>query len=160
MRAQWVFTRHLQFDLRYDDKMTVHEKLCSGRRSPGDGGPAAENPDAPVWRAIRALLVDVKMPIDQKIRNTPPPIPACDARFNHLLEERGRVARELNRLDAASAQGVSACRSLEAIEDFLASSAFIDDRAAADLRGALHEEFAALKFIAETGAETGAGRSR
>jgi hypothetical protein len=36
--------------------------------------------------------------VQAEIRQYPMPIPACDAWFNHLLEERGRIADELTRL--------------------------------------------------------------
>lgn len=41
----------------------------------------------------RALLAD-------EIRNYPTPIPRCDAQFNHLVEQRDRLSRFLNELDA------------------------------------------------------------
>ena len=30
--------------------------------------------------------------LDEEIRTYPRPIPRCDAQFNHLLEERARIA--------------------------------------------------------------------
>jgi len=33
-----------------------------------------------------------------EIRRYPPPIPACDAQFNYLLEKRDRLSVDLNRL--------------------------------------------------------------
>ena len=50
-------------------------------------------------RAIEALYDDVVA----EIRNYPPPIPACDAHFNHLLDLRRLLPKELDRLDAAAA---------------------------------------------------------
>ena len=41
--------------------------------------------------------------INEEIKLYPHPIPACDAQFNYLLEERTRIAQELARL-AAPAQ--------------------------------------------------------
>ena len=43
--------------------------------------------------------------VQAEIRNYPLPIPACDAYFNHLLEERGRLTDELTRLDAPARGG-------------------------------------------------------
>ena len=56
-----------------------------------------------VRRAIEALYDDVVA----DIRSYPPPIPACDAHFNHLLELRRLLPKELERLDAAAADGTS-----------------------------------------------------
>jgi len=51
-------------------------------------------------RRIREHLLRLKAPIDRQIREYPTPIAGCDAQFNHLLEERRRLAHDLNRLDA------------------------------------------------------------
>jgi hypothetical protein len=88
---------------------------------------------APVWAAIRDYLEGVKAPINRAIRDTPPPIPCCDARFNHLLEERSGIARELNRLEALRSQMFEPGREAEAIEEFLRSSPYIDEDAARTL---------------------------
>lgn len=47
----------------------------------------------------RAQLEQEKRRINEEINNYPPPIPACDAQFNYLLEERARILQELSRLD-------------------------------------------------------------
>ena len=39
--------------------------------------------------------------LSETIQTYPPPIPACDAHFNHLLAERVRIARELAVLNEA-----------------------------------------------------------
>ena len=44
---------------------------------------------------IRNLLEQQRVRIQEEIANYPPPITACDAQFNHLLEQRSRIAREL-----------------------------------------------------------------
>ena len=44
---------------------------------------------------IRSLLEQQRVRIQEEIANYPPPITACDAQFNHLLEQRSRIAREL-----------------------------------------------------------------
>ena len=94
--------------------------------------PASKEPDdadwaAPIWAAIRDHLEGVKAPINRAIRDTPPPIPCCDARFNHLLEERSGIARELNRLEAACSQEFGPGREAGAIADFLRTSPYIDE---------------------------------
>ncbi len=99
---------------------------------------------APIWAAIRGHLEGVKAPINRAIRDTPPPIPCCDARFNHLLEERSGVARELNRLEALCAQEFEPGREAEVIEEFLRSSAYFDEDTARVIRDTLMEALASL----------------
>ncbi|MFQ5765648.1 MAG: hypothetical protein ACE5GT_12035 [Rhodospirillales bacterium] len=95
----------------------------------------------PVWKAIRDHLENLKKPVDEAIRAYPPPIPACDAQYNHLLEQRDRIGRELARLDALmdeSGGGESAGRdgALAAAEGFMGSSPCIDDAAAGKIKAA------------------------
>ncbi len=52
----------------------------------------------------------------EEIRRYPPPIPACDAQFNRLLELRRSLPRELARLDRAAADHTIT------IEEFIRSS--------------------------------------
>ena len=47
------------------------------------------------WSETRSLLEQQRVWIQEEIANYPPPITACDAQFNHLLEQRSRIAREL-----------------------------------------------------------------
>lgn len=49
---------------------------------------------------IQTQLEQEKRRVNEEINNYPAPIPACDAQFNYLLEERARIFQELSRLDA------------------------------------------------------------
>jgi hypothetical protein len=49
----------------------------------------------------RQLLEEEKRRLDAEIRAYPTPIPRCDAQFNHLLERRAEIVRELERLGNA-----------------------------------------------------------
>jgi hypothetical protein len=49
----------------------------------------------------RAALEARRRELDREIREYPTPIPRCDAQFNHLFEERERIARELEALARA-----------------------------------------------------------
>ena len=49
---------------------------------------------------IREQLEQEKRRVCAEIDDYPHPIPACDAQFNYLLEERARIFQELSRLDA------------------------------------------------------------
>ena len=61
----------------------------------------------PEWRAVRRGIEALYDDVVADIRGYPPPIPACDAHFNHLLELRRLLPKELERLDAAAADGAS-----------------------------------------------------
>ena len=49
---------------------------------------------------LRRRLEARRAEIAREIRGYPPPIPACDQHYNHLLEQRREVAAALRRLDA------------------------------------------------------------
>ena len=67
------------------------------------------------WQSLRLRLEALKKTVAEEIRSYPPPIPACDAHFNRLLELRRSLPRELARLDlAADDQSIT-------IEDFIRS---------------------------------------
>lgn len=53
-----------------------------------------------IWAEIIAHLAEKKGHIEEEILHYPPPIPACDLVFNHLLEERSRLSKELRRAQA------------------------------------------------------------
>ena len=55
------------------------------------------NPIRPT-EARREALEARRRELDAEIRDYPTPIPRCDAQFNHLMEERSRIARELQDL--------------------------------------------------------------
>ena len=51
-----------------------------------------------LWERIREHLEQERERIRQEISAYPPPIPACDSQFNHLLAERDRITRALAEL--------------------------------------------------------------
>ncbi len=61
----------------------------------------------PAWQAVRAQLEEEKRRVFAALRAYPPPITACDAQFNHLLEQRDALTQALARLDALLADGAS-----------------------------------------------------
>jgi len=79
------------------------------------------------WDALRARLEHMQEAVAKEIRTYPPPIPACDAQFNRLLERREALSEALARLDAARKDGAGPSRSLHA-----ELSALAEDRAAGD----------------------------
>lgn len=68
------------------------------------------------WQGIEQDLRRLKQAVAADIRAYPAPIPACDAHYNHLLEQRRMLSAELTRLDAARTDG------RETVADFLAAS--------------------------------------
>jgi len=82
---------------------------------------------APTWQSVRDHLMREKDRIVAEIRNYPPPIAGCDAQYQFLTERRHLVARELVRLEAAQQDGA-------ALDEFIASSAFIDPAQAGRMR--------------------------
>ena len=66
------------------------------------GGPAeasapTEAAHSP-WSELEDHLEAARRSILAEIRNYPAPIAACDQQFNHLLEQRDRIAEALSRL--------------------------------------------------------------
>lgn len=84
-----------------------------------------------LWLEIKTYLEEKKNLINEEIIHYPPPIPACDAQFNYLLEERARLAEQLNRLEdicrhEANDHETNDSDSLQSIQDFIESCAYID----------------------------------
>lgn len=75
-----------------------------------------------MWDALQQHLEARRRPIQEEIRRYPPPIPACDAHFNYLLEQRALLSRELQRLEAARREGDAGA----AVEAFVRASPCIE----------------------------------
>lgn len=52
-------------------------------------------------RELQRWLTGARATLADEIRSYPTPIPRCDAQFNHLVEQRGRLSRLLTDLEAA-----------------------------------------------------------
>jgi hypothetical protein len=76
--------------------------------------------------AVEARLERLKKQVVAEIHEYPPPIPRCDAQFNHLLEQRDQMLEEVRRLTElrASLAARSAAERLHAVRDFIASCPF------------------------------------
>ncbi len=68
------------------------------------------------WEALRARLAQTQAAVAAEINAYPPPMAACDAQYNHLLERRAALSEALARLDAAREDGAGTP------QDFLAST--------------------------------------
>ena len=89
---------------------------------------------ATLQREIAEHLRGVRRRLAREIRTYPTPITRCDAQFNHLYEQQGRLARDLDRLGADR----------ESIERFIDSAPYSDDASERDFRSRIEEELAAL----------------
>ena len=87
-------------------------------------------------RAVRDHLSEMKQRLDEEIRHYPTPIPRCDAQFNHLFELRVRLNQVLERIDAATDRA----KSVELLEEFVRSPAYLDEPSEAALRARLGSE--------------------
>ncbi len=74
------------------------------------------------WDALRARLEQTQEAVAAEIRAYPPPIPACDAQYNHLLERRAALSAALARLGAARKSGSSPAQGLHAELSALAAA--------------------------------------
>ena len=92
-----------------------------------------------VWETIGAHLENARRQVQEEIRHYSPPIPACDADFNHLLEERARIGEELNRMQVAAGKSLSSTDSITLIEEFILSSNYMTDKAKHEIRSCLNE---------------------
>ncbi|MCL4266875.1 MAG: hypothetical protein KJ069_27085 [Anaerolineae bacterium] len=79
-----------------------------------------------LWLEIKTYLEEKKNLLNEEIINYPPPIPACDAQFNYLLEERARLTAELNRLQELAGQGADDADTTRLLQEFITSCAHID----------------------------------
>ena len=96
------------------------------------------------WNKIKTQLVTEKTRIYEAIGNYPPPIAACDQQFNYLLEERARIARELDRLNEATIASFTIEDSIKRIDEFIQSSSYVDREAEQTIRSYLKEGLSRL----------------
>jgi hypothetical protein len=78
------------------------------------------------WAEIESLLVSRLAAVEREIRQYPAPIPACDAQFNHLLDERSAIPQEMVRAGIAAEVSKSLPERQRALDEFIAASAYVD----------------------------------
>ena len=76
--------------------------------------------EAEIETALRAE----KERIGEEIRRYPHPIPACDAQFNYLIEQRDQIKQALNQLHAMTASGDV---DVETLNKFVDKSTMLND---------------------------------
>ena len=92
-----------------------------------DGASPPIDSAASAWRRIRASLEAQSERVKIEIKEYPSPITGCDDQFNHLLDRRSALVRELGNLPdgAGGADGV---------RRFLERSTCVDEATARDVR--------------------------
>ena len=75
---------------------------------------------------VRASLQRKKEQIYAEIRAYPSPIPACDAQYNYLLEQRDLVNHELQQLDTLSDEPMNPLAVLARLKAMVAASTILD----------------------------------
>lgn len=77
---------------------------------------------------IKLHLEHRKEEIYNEIKSYPPPIPACDAQFNYLLELRDVAAQELSQVNALLHESGTDLDPRQTIESFIHSSLLLSKR--------------------------------
>lgn len=82
------------------------------------------------YSAIRAALSEElqreRERIYGEIHNYPPPIPACDAQFNHLIQQRSAVTQELRSVQNLSVSALDSTASRAALRQVIADSEILN----------------------------------
>ena len=79
-----------------------------------------------LWARIESLLSARLACVENDIRRYPAPIPACDAHFNYLLEQRSAIPGEIARLRTIASSAASSADAERLIEEFVASCPYLD----------------------------------
>lgn len=91
-------------------------------------------PNNAVWKTIYAHLEQEMQRVRGEIQTYPAPIPACDAQFNHLLDEREALSSELTRVRELMARGGDSQDSSSVVDSFLNTSEHLDETAKKEIR--------------------------
>lgn len=104
-------------------------------------GPAA--PEA-LLLEVRDHLRGIQRSLNGEIRGYPTPIPRCDAQFNHLLEQRDRLQRALERIEAAADRSLARAERVALLEEFAASPVYAEAAAEEEFRAQIRTELSRL----------------
>ena len=89
--------------------------------------PTAGSTEFKQLTALKSQLEKLKTRINKEIGNYPPPIPACDAQFNYLLEERSKISKALKQVDTLLTKCETDIIEIDTIEELVKMSNQIDD---------------------------------
>ena len=93
----------------------------------GDQGIGSATSATLCWQEIHDQLQKKQQEIIDEIRTYPPPIPACDAQFNYLLEQRTAIQQELRRLTTQQQQSAAANDAQKLLAEFIHASPFLNE---------------------------------
>jgi hypothetical protein len=79
-----------------------------------------------IWTKISSHLENEQERVYEEIKNYPRPIPACDVQFNYLLEQRAKIAQELDRMYEASEESLRSGDAIKLVEEFIRSSSCLN----------------------------------
>jgi len=77
-------------------------------------------------------LRGVRERLAEELRSYPTPIPRCDAQFNHLYDQLGRLSRDLDAIEGAASERA-------AVKVFVASAPYTDDPSERELRSRMRK---------------------
>lgn len=79
-----------------------------------------------IWQQIRQRLQAEKERIVEEIGYYRPPIRACDAQFNGLLEDRAAILQQIGQVQGILKQSLTLPEHLQLLNDFMQSSHYLD----------------------------------
>lgn len=94
----------------------------------------SSTPETSVWKTIYQHLESEMQRVRGEIQAYPAPIPACDAQFNHLLDEREALSAELARVRELMARGGDSQNSSSVVDSFLNASEHLDEAVKKEIR--------------------------
>lgn len=92
------------------------------------------------WSAIRRHLESEKSRVQEEIRNYPAPIPACDAQFNFLLEERENLSAEVARVLALMDEDLESGDVRLSIHEYIGYSRYIVGSAKSEIEAIIDND--------------------
>jgi hypothetical protein len=93
---------------------------------------------------VRDHLRRIQSLLNEEIRGYPTPIPRCDAQFNHLLEQRGRLQRALDRIEAPAGGSLARAEHVALLEEFAASQVYGEAAGEEEIRAHIRAELSRL----------------
>jgi len=94
----------------------------------------SSTPENSAWKIIYQHLENEMQRVRGEIQTYPAPIPACDAQFNHLLDEREALSSELARVRELMARGDDYDDSSSVVDSFLNASEHLDEATKKEIR--------------------------
>ncbi len=93
-----------------------------------------------LWTMIHQRLENEMLRVRDEIRNYPAPIPACDAQFNYLLEERETLSSELARVQEFMNKDTDSEDARSSIDAFLNFSTYLSDATKREIRALIDND--------------------